>query len=141
MQGGGSDPFYPDGVNMNLIRSHIIYYKRRIEENIADGNFPEIYYKETPPEVDNGYIACADEIRQNAAETLKVYKADEKYLWCAEQFSKLTGKEIKRSCIANILGYVSGLEQAIAADDLITMRRHRNPDRYIDSFERGVQEI
>lgn len=29
---GGSDPFYPDGVNLNLVRNHILYYKQRIEE-------------------------------------------------------------------------------------------------------------
>ena len=29
---GGCDPFWPDGVNMNLIRNHIISYKRQLEE-------------------------------------------------------------------------------------------------------------
>ena len=29
---GGSDPFYPDGVNLNLVRNHILYFKRQIEE-------------------------------------------------------------------------------------------------------------
>ena len=31
-QQGGSDPFYPDGVNLNLVRNHILYFKRQIEE-------------------------------------------------------------------------------------------------------------
>ena len=53
----------------------------------------------------------------------------------------MTLKELKRSCIENILGYVTGLEDAIANDDLVTMRRHEYADRYIDSFERGVQEL
>lgn len=126
---------------MNLVRNHIIYYKRQLEESISDGSFPEIYYRELPPETDVNYIARSDEIRQNAAATLKIYQADEKYLWCAAHVSELTEKELKRSCIGNILGYVSGLEEAIANDDLITMRRHEHPDRYIDSFERSVQEI
>ena len=126
---------------MNLVRNHAIYYKRQLEESVADGVLPEIYYKETPPETDVNYIARSDEIRQNAAATLKIYQADEKYLWCQKRFSELTEKELKRSCIGNILGYVSGLEEAIANDDLIAMRRHEHPDRYIDSFERGVQEI
>lgn len=139
-QNGGSDPFYPDGVNLNLIRNHIIYYKRQLENELADGNFPEVYYKDTPPEVDMNYVARADEIRKNAAATLKVYQADERYIWCAAHFSELTDKEIKHSGIANILGYVSGLEEAIASDDLVTMRRHEYPDRYIDSFDRCVQE-
>lgn len=31
-ENGGSDPFYPDGVGLDLVRSHICYYKRQIEE-------------------------------------------------------------------------------------------------------------
>ena len=27
---GGSDSFYPDGVNLNLVRNHILYFKQRI---------------------------------------------------------------------------------------------------------------
>lgn len=34
---GGSDPFYADGTNMNLVRNHIMYYKNRmVEEYGAD---------------------------------------------------------------------------------------------------------
>ena len=29
---GGSDPFYADGVNMNLVRNHIIYDYRKLDE-------------------------------------------------------------------------------------------------------------
>lgn len=55
-QYGCQDPFWPDGVNMNLIRNHVISYKREIEELCQDGNFPEEYYRPTPPEVDNHYM-------------------------------------------------------------------------------------
>lgn len=30
---GTSDPFWSDGVNLNLVRNHILYYKKMIEEN------------------------------------------------------------------------------------------------------------
>ena len=86
-------------------------------------------------------MARADEIRRNAAATLKVYLADEKYLWCAAHVLELTAKELKRSFIENIIGYVTGLQSAIAEDDLVTMRRHEHPERYSESFERGVKEI
>lgn len=29
---GGSDPFWSDGVNMNLVRNHIIYHLMKIQE-------------------------------------------------------------------------------------------------------------
>ena len=54
---GGSDPTWPDGANMNLVRNHIIYDKERLKELIPDGNLPAEYYLPTPPVVDNNYLA------------------------------------------------------------------------------------
>lgn len=54
---GTYDPFWADGVNMNLTRNHIIYYKMRLRELCQDSNLPEEYYLPTPPEVDNNYLA------------------------------------------------------------------------------------
>ena len=33
-ENGGSDPFWPDGVNLNLVRNHIIYYKGQIRKPV-----------------------------------------------------------------------------------------------------------
>lgn len=56
---GCNDPFWTDGCNMNLIRNHILYYKRQIrgicEENSI--SLPDEYYLPTPPEVEDGYMA------------------------------------------------------------------------------------
>lgn len=46
---GNTDPFYEDGVSLDLIRNHIIHDKSILEEKFPD-NLPEIYHKETPPE-------------------------------------------------------------------------------------------
>lgn len=56
---GCSDPFWPDGVNMNLARNHVIYYKRQLEELCAERGrkLPDEYYFATPPEVDDNYMA------------------------------------------------------------------------------------
>lgn len=55
---GCHDPFYSDGVNMNLVRNHIIYDKRRLMEICETLNepLPEEYYLPTPPKVDNNYL-------------------------------------------------------------------------------------
>ncbi len=43
---GGSDPFWSDGANLALVRSHILYYKAQLakQENslfgLPDGGFP-----------------------------------------------------------------------------------------------------
>ena len=60
-ENGCSDPLWSDGVNMNLLRNHVIYYKRQIlslceQENIPQ---PEELSLPVPPKVDNYYMACA----------------------------------------------------------------------------------
>lgn len=58
-ENGCSDPFWPDGVNMNLDRNHIIHDKRQIEEICRENGLPlpEEYYIPTPPEVNDYYMA------------------------------------------------------------------------------------
>ena len=56
---GCNDPFWPDGCNMNLVRNHIIYDRRKIEELCREHGMtlPEEYYLPVPKEVDNQYMA------------------------------------------------------------------------------------
>ena len=53
-QNGCSDPFWPDGCNMNLTRNHIIYYQRQLREICTENRLPlpDEYYLAVPPEVD-----------------------------------------------------------------------------------------
>ena len=56
---GCSDPFWPDGTNMNLTRNHVIYEKRQIDELCEAHGLPvpPERYIETPPEVPDMYFA------------------------------------------------------------------------------------
>lgn len=62
---GGSDPYYTDGVNLALVRNHIIYYKKQMEEACLAlaCDLPDVYFRALPPEVPEGYMAKPDEIR------------------------------------------------------------------------------
>ncbi len=40
-----------------------------------------------------------------------------------------------------MINYVKGLEHAIASDDLIAMRRHENPEGYIESFLECAERV
>lgn len=133
---GGSDPFWTDGVNMELVRKHIINSKRKCRELDF---FPEIYYRETPPEVPRDYMARAQEIRENAKRSLGTYKADRNFLWLVK--NKPNGKTAKDVHYDNVLGYVHCLEDAIQKDDLIAMRRHSDPKTYKESFRRCREKI
>ena len=56
-QNGCSDPFWPDGCNMNLTRNHIIYYQSKIREICTENwlPLPDEYYLAAPPEVNVNY--------------------------------------------------------------------------------------
>jgi len=158
-ENGCGDPTWSDGVNLNLVRNHILGCKRRIEEShgglesaensqisifsneMDNPNYPEIYYREPPPEVDRDYMARSDEIRENAKITLQIYKTDENYLFLLDKVDSLSPKEQKSTCINAVIGYARGLKNAIENDELVAMRRHENPNGYLDSFRHCVDRV
>lgn len=134
---GGSDPFYADGTNMNLVRNHILYYKgKMVEEYGADHDkYPQIFYRELPPEVNANYIARAGEIRDGAVAALDCYLVDSNFQYLLMNQGMLSKKEAEKISLYNVLGYVSGLARAIKDGDLIAMRRHAGrPEGYQESF-------
>lgn len=134
---GGSDPFYADGGSMNLVRNHIIYYKQKMVEEYGRDyeKYPEIFYREPPPEVDDNYMARAGEIRDGATEALEYYLSDPNFHYLLANKDLLTEKEAKQISLYNVLGYASGLASAIKDGDLISMRRHASrPEGYLESF-------
>ena len=75
---GGNDPFWPDGVNLNLVRNHTTYYKTKIKECCDELNIPcpEIYFRDPPPEMDSNYYAKRKEITARAQQTIDRIKRD-----------------------------------------------------------------
>ena len=140
-ENGCSDPFWTDGVNMNLVRNHIIFYKQKLSEETTVFLLPEAFYRETPPLLDNDYMARADEIRQNAARSMQKIDEDENLKFVREQSANLTEKQLKQLCIPAILGYAENLRRAISEDDLLTMRRYENPQSYLESFQSAAQKL
>ena len=138
---GCSDPFWADGVNMNLVRNHIMYYKQKLSEEATLFLLPEAYYREVPPEVDNNFMARPDEIRQNAARSMQIIDADENLKFVQQQSVHLTEKQLKQLCVPAILGYAENLRRAISEDDLLTMRRYENPNGYLESFQSAAQKL
>lgn len=82
-QNGCSDPGWPDGVNMNLTRNHIIYFYRLLHERRAaqtqfslfdamDGGIE----RPIPPEVPDNYMVAGRKYSHRLAQ----YKED-KMVW------------------------------------------------------------
>lgn len=131
---GGTDPFYEDGISLMTSRGHIIHYKQEIEKAFAPEDYPEIYHRETPLELPRNYMANPESIRAAAGVALANYLQDENYRYLLETVSVLPPKVEKSLCVKAVIHYAKGLEEAIAKDDLLTMRRHRKHDHYLESF-------
>ncbi len=138
---GCSDPFWADGVNMNLVRNHIMYYKQKLSEEATLFLLPEAYYREVPPEVDNIFMARPDEIRQNADRSMQIIDEDENLKFVQQQSVHLTEKQLKQLCIPAILSYAENLRRAISEDDLLKMRRYENLNGYLESFKSAAQKL
>ena|SRR5690554_3914311 len=140
---GGSDPFYPDGMGLELTRNHILHTKQSMKKKHerAGEPLPEVYYRETPPDMPQDYMARPDEIRENARKSLERYKQDKNYRYLREKASILDPAIADKFCVRNILNTVQGLEQAIIEDGLVYMRRHEDPESYLQSFKFGAESI
>jgi hypothetical protein len=138
---GSSDPFWKDGMGLYLVRNHIINDRRKIEENYAPEDYPDIYFKEIPPEVDRGYMARPDEIRATAKKSLARYKADPNYRYILRHQDDFSPKTKEKLCIDTIIGYATALEHYIKTDSLVDMRRHERAETYLKSFEDCVRRM
>ncbi|MBQ8435315.1 MAG: hypothetical protein IJX24_04835 [Oscillospiraceae bacterium] len=85
---GCSDPFWCDGVNMDLTRNHILYYKRQLRELCEENNLPlpDEYFLPTPPKVAFTYMA---DLKCERAKKLKPFNniTHEKIEYNSEQLS------------------------------------------------------
>jgi hypothetical protein len=103
--------------------------------------YPNVYYRDEPPEVDQHYMARPDEIRRNAAATLERYLADPDYKFLCKRVEGLNPKQAKQICIRNVINYAQGLYDAIRNDDLVTMRRHERAEGYLESFASCAEKV
>lgn len=130
---GRYDPFWADGSVLNSIRANIIAAKE--ECSLIKKELPEEYYLETPPKVDDDYVACADIIRKKAQSALTKYLKNQDLLFLEKHIVQLTPKERKNTCIDAVIGYKNGLVIYISEDSLVDMRRHAfHPEIYLESF-------
>lgn len=87
---GCNDPFWCDGVNMNLTHNHIVYYKRQLKELCEENNLPlpDEYFLSTPPKVAFTYMA---DLKCERAKRLKNFNwlTHEKIEYNSEQLSLL----------------------------------------------------
>ena len=71
---GCSDPFWPDGVNMNLVRNHIIYALRQIAELRASDGQLSLFDIPGPEAGDVLIVKSIDRLGRNYAEILEQWR-------------------------------------------------------------------
>ncbi len=140
---GGSDPFWSDGSNLELIRNHIIYYKKQIEDLCSKYNLPvpKEYYTELPPEVPINYMARADEIRANARKTLERFEKDRNLKYVKKAANLLNGKTQQQFSVNTVINYAKNLKRAIAEDNLVDMRRYEKAENWLDTIKSTAENI
>lgn len=60
-QNGCADPTWPDGTNLNLLRSHIASSRRRVVNDMENGIIPKQDLPDVPPEVPDDFLAQKEE--------------------------------------------------------------------------------
>ena len=131
---GGSDPFWEDGVYMNLVRNHIINYRKVCERELKPDEYPDQYYMDLPPEVEQTYMANPTEIAQKARKSMERLSSNKDYLWLLDGVKRLTERQRQDTCADNVIGYVGRLGNAIADGNYVMMRLYRDPTMYEKSF-------
>lgn len=131
---GANDPFWEDGVNLEITRNHIISYKRECEAELLPEQYPPEYSWELPPVVDRKYMARAEDIKSHAELSLKAYESDVNYQYLKANARRLTEIQKDETCVLNVIGYVIGLQRSIKNVDFVTMRRHEHPEHYQELF-------
>lgn len=144
---GCFDPNYCDGMNLNLVRNHIQFAKRKIEKLVEEHkelSFPAEYEKiEIPQEVSNDYMANPEKIIREAKETLSVMEEDENYKYLLSIKDDLTDKEKEKICFSTVISYRRWLKDAIERNDFVYMRLYREATREmkLNSFKECVERV
>ena len=125
-QNGCRDPCWTDGVNLNLVRNHIIYYKRQMATLYKEQGVepPPVLLRELPPRLDPKFMANADEIRRRATDIMTKIKEMPELNKLKVIYLRLSPVQRSQSGCQYVMNWVSRLKSAIEHDELVVMRIH-----------------
>ncbi|MCR0410314.1 hypothetical protein MKD14_15550 [[Clostridium] innocuum] len=138
---GCNDPSWADGVNLNLIRNHIIIDKRNLKESLSESELPDLYFLELPPEVDNNYMAKTDEIMEVAKHYYDSCTSLEEWNKLLDAFDFLESKDSKQESMRFFIQRIKGLKAAIDLKDYVYMRRFKDPIESIQLIKEYAEQL
>lgn len=121
---GCFDPTWADGVNLNLVRNHILIAKKNIgklckQEELED---PPILLREIPPELDCDYMANAEWLREQGIIFLTKMEKDSSFQELQQEIKRLSPTQKLRSEIQRVICESTRLKHAVANDNLVDIR-------------------
>jgi len=142
-ENGCHDPFWEDVINLNLVRNHIIYFQRQMNDLCEEIGYlkPEICSREIPKAVDPRYMARTEEIENQARKSLILIEQFDDY-WKLFSFENQLTDEQKTAVYYSVtLGYVNNLKNAIDSKDYVAMRRYRDGAWILESISKCLEQI
>lgn len=137
---GCRDPCWTDGCNLNLVRNHIISYRKQIESYCAEKSVesPPILLRELPPKLNSDYMAKAEQIREGADKILTKIEQMPDYIGLCECQLGLSPQMRSQCGSQYIMQWVDRLRYAIEKDKLVIMRLHL---RQADEIYARISEV
>ena len=138
---GSKDPFWPDGVNANLCRNHILCGKRRIRELYPDAEMPGIYYRPLPQELPAEYMARKEELRSAALRSYTRYISDENFCFIRNHVERIPETDALRGILDALLARADVLKDAVLSGDYVAMRRYADAGSLLASLKSGAERL
>lgn len=123
---------WTDGISLNMIRLELLEIQtvlRSYGEKVT-----------VPQEMPESYMAGAEAIRRNAADSLKAYLESEEYRYLCEMENCFTDAQQKKTRITVTLGAIRGLEAAVEKDDLVMMREMGEAGRFTRTLADAAEQ-
>lgn len=109
-----------DGEILNSMRYSIINLKVEIENKFDVNEYPNIYYRDTPPKLCDEYMAQSENIRVSAIQNLNLFKESFKQNIDMAKMNIREKSETENDL--KIIKFVEEYQKAIEKDDLISMK-------------------
>lgn len=115
---GAGDPFWSDGVNINLVRNHIVHYVSGLRQLGLSADY------EIPPKVDQAFMARKRAILAKARRNIASLKKDRDYQYLLSISAEISEKERQKLGLLAGTGIVRDLERAVAERNYNDASRH-----------------
>ena len=104
-------------------------------------DFPEIYYRPTPPEVSDDFMANAEGIRLRATSLLADCEANKNYRYINKMRDFIPPDELEKLGVTSVIWSIDRLKKSVSSGDLVTMRGYMYSEFLFDDLKSCADNI